>query len=440
VRTDEIRARLSAAIRSDSRAAAILKKIAAGRANFSDTMEYSLISGRLTGRQLSAVVTELAEGREELAEALLRDRYDDINARCAEVQTALDDKQGLHLAPQKAEFPKERTTKFTRSLTDPTVKDETIKRRARSVSENITVTFHDDFIKENAKFRDRAGLKCYVTRSTSGNCCPWCSGIAGRYLMSEQPEGLFGRHDNCDCTIVYDGQVLRGQPGENGRRGRKWAEDKPKVEYAPPRKLSRAEAEKLQAENLPKRLTGGGNGGIISINIDELVPCLRDNQTGELVQTEVRRIRNFSELRECTPRQGWDFPWNKPPRDSEVYALSVAGSKEIEGLIALRVEQRNQAVYMYWGNAAPHNRVTESNPVKKFNGVGGHLFAVAIHRSLQSGLGGYVYADAANKELLEHFVTENGAVPIPTHDRPYRFIIEGKAAKTIFESYNFDWR
>ena len=252
MRPDEIRARLSAAIRSDSRAAAILKKIAAGRANFSDTMEYSLISGRLTGRQLSAVVTELAEGREELAEALLRDRYDDINARCAEVQTALDDKQGLHLAPQKAEFPKERTTKFTRSLTDrtnkvgTTVSDETIKRRARSVSENITVTFHDDFIKENAKFRDRAGLKCYVTRSTSGNCCPWCSDIAGRYLMSEQPEGLFGRHDNCDCTIVYDGQVLRGQPGENGRRGRKWAEDKPKVEYTPPKRFSREEAKEIE--------------------------------------------------------------------------------------------------------------------------------------------------------------------------------------------------
>ena len=265
MRPDEIRAQLSEAIRSDSRAAAILKKIAAGRANFSDTMEYSLISGRLTGEQLSDVILEFSEGREELAEALLHDRYEDINARCAEVQTALDDKQGLHLAPQKADFPAERAAKFARSLIDPTVSDETIKRRARNVSENITVTFHDEFIKENVRFRDRAGLKCYVERTTSGGCCDWCSSVAGRYLMQEQPEGLFRRHDNCDCTIVYDGQVLRGQPGENGRRGRRWVEEKPKAEYTPPRKLSRTEADKLRAENLPKRLTNGADSGKINI-------------------------------------------------------------------------------------------------------------------------------------------------------------------------------
>ena len=261
----EIRAQLSEAIRSDRRAAAILKKIAAGRANFSDTMDYSLICGRLTGSQLAEAVLELSEDREELAEALLHDRYEDINARCAEVQTALDDKQGLHLAPQKADFPAERAAKFAHSLLDPTVTDETIKRRARSVSENITVTFHDDFIRENAAFRDRAGLKCYVERTTSGGCCDWCSNVAGRYLMQEQPEGLFRRHDNCDCTIVYDGQVLRGQSGVNGRRGRRWVEEKPKAEYTPPKRFSHDEAEKLQAELLPKRLTGGGNGGIIEV-------------------------------------------------------------------------------------------------------------------------------------------------------------------------------
>jgi len=264
VTAQEIRAQLSEAIRSDRRAAAILKKIAAGRANFSDTMDYSLICGRLTGSQLAEAVLELSEDREELAEALLHDRYEDINARCAEVQTALDDKQGLHLAPQKADFPAERAAKFAHSLLDPTVTDETIKRRARSVSENITVTFHDDFIRENAAFRDRAGLKCYVTRSTSGGCCDWCSNVAGRYLMQEQPEGLFRRHDNCDCTIVYDGQVLRGQSGVNGRRGRRWVEEKPKVEYTPPKRFSHDEAEKLQAGKMPKRLTNGADSGIIS--------------------------------------------------------------------------------------------------------------------------------------------------------------------------------
>lgn len=261
---DELRAELQTAIRSDKRAAAILRKIAAGKASFTDTMNYSLISGRLTGRQLSEIILELTEGREELAEALLHDRYEDINAQCAAVQTSLDEKNGLHLAPQKAPFPADRVAKFVHSLVDPTVKDETIERRARSASENITVTFHDDFIAENAEFRDRAGIECFVERQTDGKCCPWCNKVAGRYRMQDQPEGLFSRHDNCGCTIIYDGQVLRGQIGENGRRGRRWVEQPPKVEYQKPTVLSRSEAERLQAEKLPKRLTGGKDSGIIN--------------------------------------------------------------------------------------------------------------------------------------------------------------------------------
>lgn len=138
-------------------------------------------------------------------------------------------------------------------------------------SENITAAFSDDYMKANADFRSRAGLDTYIERRTSGKCCPWCTEVAGRYLMSEQPEGLFRRHDNCDCVIIYDGKVLRGQRGENGRRTRTWedtGERAARIEYAEskkPAKLSREEAEKLQAENLPKRLTGGENGGIIDV-------------------------------------------------------------------------------------------------------------------------------------------------------------------------------
>lgn len=306
--TDEIRAELQAAIRSDKRAAAILRKIAAGKASFTDTMNYSLISGRLTGQQLSAVILELSEGREELAEALLHDRYEDINAQCAAVQTSLDEKNGLHLAPQKAPFPADRVAKFVHSLVDPTVKDETIERRARSASENITVTFHDDFIAENAEFRDRAGVECFVERITDGSCCPWCNKVAGRYRMQDQPEGLFSRHDNCGCTIIYDGQVLRGQIGANGRRGRRWVEQPPKVEYQKPTVLSRSEAERLQAEKLPRRLTGGSERAIIvsgaisgGLNPDSEKAQEHAEKYYESVRhmkTDVRRIANntgFSE-------------------------------------------------------------------------------------------------------------------------------------------------
>ena len=260
---DEIRAVTSELIRSDRQAAAILKKIASGKATFADTMKYSLICSKVTSKQLASVIGEPDEELEELAGALLRDRYDDINTSCSAVQRALDEKNALHLAPQKAAFPSERVAKFAHSLIDPTVSDETIKRRAKSGSANITMSFHDDFIKENADFRTKAGLECYVERQTDGKCCPWCSAVAGRYLMREQPKDLFRRHDNCECVIIYDEKVLRGAVGANGRRGKKWTdsgERAERIKFAESQKptvFSHDEAEKLQAELLPRRLTGG---------------------------------------------------------------------------------------------------------------------------------------------------------------------------------------
>ncbi len=210
--------------KAEPRLRAIRKRIENGTATFADTAEYSRILSELIGRELSAEVLGLTD-REGTAEALLRESYNDTNEVCAQVQTALDEKKGLHLASQKAPFPAERVAQFAHSLVDPTVPDEKIQRRAKSGTENISMSFHDDFIEQNAEFRERAGLKCYVTRTSSGSCCPWCTAVAGKYLMSEQPEGLFRRHDNCDCVIVYDGQVLRGQKGENGRRNKKWVEE-----------------------------------------------------------------------------------------------------------------------------------------------------------------------------------------------------------------------
>ena len=94
--------------------------------------------------------------------------------------------------------------KGAHSLEDPTVPDETIKRRARSVTENIANSMHDDYIKENAGTRTQAGLKCYLVRDAGGGCCKWCQALAGRYDYATAPDDIFRRHDNCTCTVTYE--------------------------------------------------------------------------------------------------------------------------------------------------------------------------------------------------------------------------------------------
>ena len=71
-----------------------------------------------------------------------------------------------------------------------------------------------------------------------------------------------------------------------------------------------------------------------------MAPHLRRNNTGELVETMVRRI---SPTRAST--REWEFDWTKPERGGyEVYALYVKGERAVQGLIALRDDPGNYAI------------------------------------------------------------------------------------------------
>lgn len=189
-----------------------------------------------------------------------------------------------------------------------------------------------------------------------------------------------------------------------------------------------------------KGVENPNRSGIIDVEIDEFVPCLRDNKTGKLVDTEVEKIKDLSVISQCTRKNGWSFDWNDLPTNCEVFAIHVKQSDVIEGLIALRDEPKSNAVYMYLGNAAPHNRITDSNKEKRYNGVGGHLFAIAAEKSVKSGYGGFIYGDAANADLLDLFVSKYGATPLPTRINPYRFAFEGKSVLKLLKEYNYEWR
>ena len=195
---------------SDPLLRAVRKKVQKGTADFNDTAQYSEALSKLIGKNLSANILDIPpDVREELSTELLEYGYTDINELLNDVQISLDEKNGIHIRPQRADFPTERVEQFVHSLIDPTVDDSTIKRRARAGSETITKSFHDDYMKKNAAFRSDAGLKCYIVRTAAYKCCEWCSNIAGRYPYDvwEMPEDIFRRHDNCDCrTILENGR------------------------------------------------------------------------------------------------------------------------------------------------------------------------------------------------------------------------------------------
>lgn len=250
-------------------AKALIEKIRSGKASYEDTALYARWAAQNLGLSLSDVICDIdLEDRTAVCKALLLDQYEDINGFVDMVQAELDSRFGIHLAPQRAPFPAERADTIGHSLADTTKPDAVIRRRAQSATATATKAMHDDRMEAEVKFRSRAGLKCYITRVAVGDTCPWCAEVAGKYPMGEEPEGIFRRHDHCDCTVVYGSQVLRGAVDENGKRTKTWEEiDPKKVRGAEPAVLSVEQAAEREAEHLPKRLTPGAESGTISLKI-----------------------------------------------------------------------------------------------------------------------------------------------------------------------------
>jgi hypothetical protein len=271
----------------------IMKKIDRGKADFSDTSLLSQRMGNLLGALFSAEVLDIPEdAREAVCEDLLRGQYDFTNETLEAVQEALDASQGLHLTPQRAAFPAERVEQLAHSLIDPTVKPETIRRRADKPVATVAKSFHDDYIKTNAKLRAQLGMKPTITRYGTG-CCAWCSAVAGKYRFGEQPDDIFRRHDNCDCVVIYDNQVLRGAKTEGGGRSRTWEEVDPAEvmrDGFKPGVFSEREAREPE-ETLLERLTLSGERGIIkAITVDDILSAgIIDKQQPSVIKADVAK-------------------------------------------------------------------------------------------------------------------------------------------------------
>ena len=237
----------------DSRLTEIRSRIRHGTATFADTAEYNDRASTILGDVLSGQVPSTPEGeRAKLCKYLLRHLYDGTNEMCAAVQLTLDKAQGLHLAPQKAPFPTERVQAIAGSLEDKTVPTETIQRRAGSAA-TVGRAFHDAYMHENAKFRTKAGIKCYLNREEASGCCKWCAEIAGRFVYGEHPRDIFRRHDNCSCTVTYE----NGRERQDVWSKRSWEAPAEGAGAAEPVTLTAEEAAAAQARHPLIRFTEG---------------------------------------------------------------------------------------------------------------------------------------------------------------------------------------
>lgn len=173
-----------------------------------------------------------------------------------------------------------------------------------------------------------------------------------------------------------------------------------------------------------------GSDSLLEIAIDKFTPCLEDAQTGEIIETTYSLVTE-SELKQL---MGWNFNWlSEDLNEAEIFKLQRKDNADIQGLIALTKFERDKAIYVNLAESAPHNLGKD----KKYNGVGGHLFAIAAQRSKQLGYGGFVFMDAKNTELVNHYRDSLGAVLLGM-PHPYRMFIDEDAAERLLRIYTLE--
>lgn len=175
---------------------------------------------------------------------------------------------------------------------------------------------------------------------------------------------------------------------------------------------------------------------MITVEIDKLTPCLIKVETGEIVETTERIVKNPKELKGYNKTTGWYENWSALVRETEVHALYVKGDLRIQGLVALQKDDNTQAVYIAWAVAAPHNNSYKFGK-KEYEGVGGHLFAIAVNKSIAYGFDGVCWGIAMDKTLELYYIEKLGGNHIGiSHD--FQFGIFEKSAKRIKETYTYD--
>lgn len=371
---EQLRAAVDAKLSTDPEFRTIMKRISSGRATFIDTARYSQVLSHILGSEVSKKILDV-DGREAVVSHLLHDSYEDINDVFSRVQTDIDKKKGLNIKPRQGEYPGERIEQFVHSLVDPTVEDSVIKRRARAGTETITKSFHDDCVEENAKLHEEAGLKTYIIRMGT-DCCQWCSDVAGKYEMKDQPQGIFRRHDNCDCTVIYDGQVLRGQAGDNGKRSKKWVEVPKNAGAAAPTRLTQEQALKIENKKLSEvnqKFNANyfikGSSEIKFNALDSSSPI--DKKFAEEYRKEYDEFTNvFGELTNLrgvytAPYQGYNVYGGYNPQSYEITLLGVGGKEgkakmqEVASQMKKSGEWSTKSVYHTFRHELGHSLVKE---------------------------------------------------------------------------------
>jgi len=219
---------------NDRQLSRITKRIRDGTATLADGHAYAVQIGKNSSKALQDVLTEsnLPDGKlyyniaTRTVVPTLENNQKLINDAASEIQGFDDAKKGLHLKSVQPNFPKERITGLIDKMTAEDLNLEEALVWIKEPIVNNSEAFFDDFVKENADFRNGAGLKTKISRVAEATCCKWCEELEGTWDYGDAPEDIYRRHEFCRCVVT----VTSERTSQNAWSKKQWESSREEIE------------------------------------------------------------------------------------------------------------------------------------------------------------------------------------------------------------------
>lgn len=141
----------------------------------------------------------------DAANALIRDPIIEgwklITGKTAEIQTAINAQDGLHIRALQAGVSKSRVNGMATLASSDSFERARVK--VFQATPNVMRAAVDHTIRRNFTAMAEAGVEVTVVRIPDANACPWCQDRAGTYAYDDVKRGgdVWQRHLDCGCII-----------------------------------------------------------------------------------------------------------------------------------------------------------------------------------------------------------------------------------------------